>query len=186
VPGSAVVDLPPRAVPVLFVGEAPGRLGAARTGIPFVGDVAGERFDRLLEASGLDRADVAVTNAVLCLPFDARGRNRRPTLREIRACAPHLAAALEATRPALVVALGTVALAGLAALAPHTLALRRDVALPSPWAGRWLVPLYHPSARTAAHRPFACQLDDWRRLGMFVRASVAGPSNASANTRSTP
>ncbi len=33
---------------IIFIGEAPGRLGADRTGIPFYGDQAGKNFERLL------------------------------------------------------------------------------------------------------------------------------------------
>jgi uracil-DNA glycosylase family 4 len=40
---------------VLFIGEAPGRLGADRTGIPFHGDQAGRNFERLLQFTGLTR-----------------------------------------------------------------------------------------------------------------------------------
>ena len=80
-PGSAVL-VPGSGRPGarwLFVGEAPGRRGAGRTGIPFLGDESGRRFERLLEAAGLRRDEVFVTNAVLCLPLDGVGRNRTPS-----------------------------------------------------------------------------------------------------------
>ena len=69
---------------VLFVGEAPGRFGAGRTGVPFQGDVAGQRFERLLAEAGLRRAEVFVTNAVLCNPRTADGRNDRPRADALR------------------------------------------------------------------------------------------------------
>lgn len=168
VPGSAVLDLPSGPRPLLFVGEAPGRLGAARTGVPFRGDAAGTRFERLLAEARLTRADAAVTNAVLCLPLDERGRNRRPQPAEVRACGGYLRAVLELTRPEAVIALGAVALAALAAVEPHRLVLARDAGRPAPWGGRWLIPLYHPSPRAAIRRPLERQLDDWRRLGDFA------------------
>jgi uracil-DNA glycosylase family 4 len=168
VPGSAVLDLPPGPRPLLFIGEAPGRLGAARTGVPFSGDAAGARFERLLAEAGLSRADAAVTNAVLCLPLDERGRNRRPRPAEVRACAGYLRAVLELARPRLVVPLGAVALAALAAIEPHRLVLARDAGRPVPWRGRWLMPLYHPAARSAVRRPLPQQVEDWRRLGAFA------------------
>ena len=34
---------------IMFVGEAPGRLGADNSGIPFHGDTAGHNFEQLLE-----------------------------------------------------------------------------------------------------------------------------------------
>ncbi|WP_322819570.1 arsenite methyltransferase [Tepidiforma sp.] len=169
VPGSAVLAPPPAARPILFVGEAPGRLGAARTGRPFDGDVAGSRFRRLLAASGLPESAIALTNAVLCLPLDERGRNRRPRPSEIRSCTHLLAATIDLVDPLVVVALGAVALEALAALEPHGLALRTHVARPCRWRGRWLLPLYHPAARSAIHRPLQHQLADWRRLGALVR-----------------
>jgi uracil-DNA glycosylase family 4 len=59
---------------VMFIGEAPGRLGAARTGVPFTSDQSGLRFQRLLAAAGLRREEVFLTNALLCNPL----RNSRP------------------------------------------------------------------------------------------------------------
>ena len=66
---------------VMFVGEAPGRLGADRTAVPFHGDVAGDNFERLLALSGLARRDVFITNAVLCNPRDENGNNAPPSRR---------------------------------------------------------------------------------------------------------
>ena len=63
---------------VVFIGEAPGRLGADRTGIPFYGDQAGQNFERLLQFTGLTRKQVFITNAVLCNPRDEKGNNSPP------------------------------------------------------------------------------------------------------------
>ena len=60
---------------IMFIGEAPGRLGADSSEIPFHGDKAGHNFEELLEFAGLTRASVFVTNAVLCNPRDASGNN---------------------------------------------------------------------------------------------------------------
>ena len=158
----------PLSARVLIVGEAPGRLGAARTGVPFSGDASGRRFQRLLEAAGLRREDVFVTNAVLCTPLDG-GRNRRPTSTELSRCSGFLAEQIRLVEPALVVALGDVALGALRRVAPHHLSLRRDVGEAYPWGPRLLMPLYHPSPRAAVHRPLARQENDWLRLGRLVR-----------------
>lgn len=155
---------------VLFVGEAPGRFGAGRTGIPFSGDTAGARFERLLTEAGLTREDVFVTNAALCLPLDARGRNRRPAAGEIAACSGWLGETIAVVRPALVVALGVVALAALARIEPHGLTLREHVAKVVPWHGAGLTVLYHPGARSQVHRPWPLQVEDWRVLGAVSRA----------------
>jgi uracil-DNA glycosylase family 4 len=153
---------------VMFVGEAPGRLGAARTGVPFTSDQSGRRFQELLALAGLRREEVFVTNAVLCHP-DGGGRNRRPSPAEVRACSRWLSAQLDLVQPQLVVTLGEVALRALGLLSPHPYLLRRHVGQALPWAGRRLLPLYHPSPRTANRRPPAQQAEDFRRLGEFVK-----------------
>src|SRR3712207_6403845 len=71
---------------VLFVGEAPGRLGADRTGMPLSGDRSGNTFERLLRAARLTREEVFITNAVLCNPRDEKGRNARPMKSELNNC----------------------------------------------------------------------------------------------------
>lgn len=153
---------------VLFVAEAPGRLGGDRTGVPLVSDQSGRNFTRLLQAAGWQRDDVFVTNAVLCNPRDAQGRNDAPAAAELRNCSPHLRDLLALLDPPYVVALGCAALAALALLAPHEAVLRRDVGLPVPWDGRTLIPLYHPGPRAQLHRPFAQQQEDFARLRVLV------------------
>jgi uracil-DNA glycosylase family 4 len=159
----------PARAEVMFVGEAPGRLGAGRTGVPFSGDVAGARFERLLEEAGLQRADVFVTNAVLCLPIDALGRNRTPRSAELRACASWLEETLRVIDPAFVVAMGAVALGALALIEPHGLRVSNAGESPTGWFGRELAAVYHPAARSQVHRPWAAQVEDWRRIGTFAR-----------------
>ena len=137
---------------VLFVAEAPGRLGADVTGIPLSGDQTGRNFERLLAAVGLRREDVFVTNAVLCNPRTDDGRNDKPTSTEIKSCAPFLTATIDIVDPDLVVALGVAALSALARVEPHSLTLREHLAQPRPWYSRLLAPLYHPSPRTRVFR----------------------------------
>jgi DNA polymerase len=159
----------PLHAPVMFVGEAPGRLGAARTGIPFTSDQSGRRFQELLAAAGLRREEVFVTNAVLCHP-DGGGRNRRPAPAEVRACSRWLGAQIGLVRPRVVVALGEVALGALRLIEPHAYSLRAHAGQALPWHERLLVPLYHPSPRAANHRPWQRQIEDFRRLGDIVKA----------------
>lgn len=157
---------------VLFIGEAPGRLGGERTGVPFSGDRTGRNFERLLEAAGLARADIFITNAILCNPRDASGRNRGPSREELSACRPLLARQVATIDAPFIVTLGAVALAALDALAPHRLRLREAVGQPIGWQGRTLVPLYHPGPRAQLHRPCAIQQADFVALGSLVRAGV--------------
>jgi uracil-DNA glycosylase family 4 len=157
---------------VMFVGEAPGRHGAGRSGVPFSGDESGRRFEALLEVAGLRRQDVFVTNAVLCNPLDASGNNRRPLLREVRACLGHLRGQIEAVDPEYVIALGGVALDALNRIDAHGMTLAAGCSEPRRWFGRTLVVLYHPGRRAIVHRSIAAQEEDWRRLGHVVADHV--------------
>lgn len=159
---------------VCFIGEAPGRRGAERTGIPFSSDQSGRNFAALLAHAGLGRDQVFVTNAVLCNPQDDRGRNRPPSRDELANCRGFLARQLALVAAPVVAPLGAVALAALDALAPHGLRLRESVGRPAPWAGKLLFPLYHPGPRAQLHRPTALQRADFAALGALVREVEAG------------
>lgn len=150
----------PLSARVLLVGEAPGRLGADRTGVPFLGDRSGQHFEALLAHVGLTRADVFVTNAVLCCPT-ADGRNGRPTANEITNCSSFLRQTIELVEPLVVATLGVVALDAVARLAGCRWRLRDVVGRQLPWEDRVVVPLYHPSPRvTNRWRPLAQQKRD--------------------------
>jgi uracil-DNA glycosylase family 4 len=156
---------------VLFVAEAVGRRGGAITGVPLTRDESGKRFAAFLAAAGIPRDDAFITNAVLCNPLDAAGRNRPPTAREAARCRPFLARTLALVRAPVVVALGRVALESLRAVAPHDADLPRDAGRAVAWREpRVIVPMYHPSRQSTLHRPHEQQLADWRRLGDIVRA----------------
>jgi uracil-DNA glycosylase len=155
---------------VLIVGEAPGRLGAARTGVPFRGDQSGQRLERLLEAARLTREEVFVTNALLCNPLDGGAHNRRPRASELAACAGYLERTLDLVRAPVVVALGGVALVSLDRVASHGVVRISEAAgRPVSWHGRTLVPLVHPSPRTQGRRSWERQLEDWRVVGQLVK-----------------
>ena len=83
---------------LLIVGLAPGLRGANRTGRPFTGDYAGDLLYQTLHRFGLSRGqyqarpddglelvDVAITNAVRCVP-----PQNKPVGAEIKACRPYL------------------------------------------------------------------------------------------------
>ncbi len=101
---------------LMVVGEAPGYLGADRTGVPFTGDRSGRRVQALLIRLGLSlETDPAVaaprlhgvylTNVVRCNPPG----NRNPTPAEVANCLPFLSAELAAVRPRVVATLGSFA-----------------------------------------------------------------------------
>ncbi len=153
---------------VLFIAEAVGRRGGAITGVPLTRDESGRRFAAFLALAGIDRSDVFVTNAVLCNPVDAAGRNRPPSPRERARCLPFLGRTLAIVRAPIVVTLGRVALEATRAIAAHDTELGGDVARPVAWYGRTLVPLYHPSRQSTLHRRQSQQEDDWRALGTLM------------------
>ena len=100
----------PRKAHVVVVGEQPGDQEDL-AGHPFVGP-AGRVLDQALEAAGIDRARVYVTNAVKHFKNETRGKRRlhkRPTAGEIDICKWWLHAELNLVRPKSVVALGASA-----------------------------------------------------------------------------
>jgi uracil-DNA glycosylase family protein len=94
----------------VFVGEQPGD-HEDRAGKPFVGP-AGRIFDEALEAAGIDRTSVYVTNAVKHFKWQARGKRRihqKPNWTEMTACRPWLEAELAVVKPRVLVLLGATA-----------------------------------------------------------------------------
>lgn len=99
-----------RTARMMMIGEQPGDR-EDREGHPFVGP-AGKLLDHCLEAAGIDRRAVYVTNAVKHFKWEPRGKlrlHKKPNASEITACRPWLDAELEAVHPALVVCLGATA-----------------------------------------------------------------------------
>jgi DNA polymerase len=97
---------------VLIVGEQPGDQ-EDRQGKPFVGP-AGRLLDRALAEAGIDPAQTYVTNAVKHFKFTGSAPGKRrihkaPSLREMTACGPWLAAELALVDPELIVVLGATA-----------------------------------------------------------------------------
>ena len=103
---------------LLIVGLAPGLRGANRTGRPFTGDYAGDLLYATLIKFGfakgsydarpddsLQLTDVAITNAVRCVPPD-----NKPTGEEIRTCRQFLDATIDRFGDAdAILALGRIA-----------------------------------------------------------------------------
>ena len=149
----------------MFVGEAPGRQGGDRTRVPFSGDQSGRNFSRYLASIGLAREEVFITNAALCNPRTETGANRKPTRAEVSNCSEFLRRQIEVIGPRVVVTLGAVSLAALRAVEYHPLTLKENVGQIREWAGRLLVPLYHPSPQVlASHRREAAQLEDYKAV----------------------
>ncbi len=166
----------PLAARVLFIAEAPGRFGAEKGGIPLSGDASGRNFLRYLQAAGMAREEVFVTNAALCNPRTARGTNAPPSPSELRNCTPFLQRTLAVVRPAVLVTLGNKALAALNLIEPHTYTLRQHAATAVLWNGGTLFPLYHPSPQVVISptgRSHAAQEADYRVLRELLKTRAA-------------
>jgi uracil-DNA glycosylase family protein len=100
---------PPRAR-LMMIGEQPGD-HEDKDGRPFVGP-AGHLLDRALEAAGIDRSEVYLTNAVKHFKWRPSGKVRlhqRPNAGEIAACRNWWEAELEVVEPEVLCCLGAIA-----------------------------------------------------------------------------
>jgi uracil-DNA glycosylase family protein len=106
----AVAGEGPSTAKMVLVGETPGD-EEDKSGHPFVGP-AGALLDQALEAAGINRQDVFVTNVVKHFKWEPRGKRRlhaKPSSREIAACRPWLEAELRLIGPRIIVCLGATA-----------------------------------------------------------------------------
>jgi uracil-DNA glycosylase len=95
---------------LMLVGEQPGDKEDL-AGKPFVGP-AGRVLDQALEAAGIPRTEVFVTNAVKHFKHEMRGKRRlhkRPNAYEIERCKVWLDVERRIVKPAAIVALGATA-----------------------------------------------------------------------------
>jgi uracil-DNA glycosylase family 4 len=160
---------------VMFIGEAPGRVGADRTRRPFYGDKSGDNLQTLLDSIGLARDDIFITSAVLCSPRTITDANRKPTRTEINNCSSLLVRTFQLIDPTIVATLGSVALDGIKVIEPHTLTLKGNAGAVVDWNNRKLIPLYHPSPQViAAQRGLGTQLQHFQTLGKLLRMKLNG------------
>jgi uracil-DNA glycosylase family protein len=95
---------------VMLIGEQPGD-EEDKKGLPFVGP-AGRLLDRGLEAAGVDREHIYITNAVKHFKWHLRGKRRlhkTPAQREIDACHQWLEGEIATVKPKVIVCLGSTA-----------------------------------------------------------------------------
>lgn len=161
---------------MMLVGEQPGDREDIE-GRPFVGP-AGGVLDRALEAAGLDRSGLYLTNAVKHFRWVQRGKRRlhqKPDVGHITACAPWLRAEVDAVRPRLLVCLGATAVQ---AVLGESIRVLRD-------RGRFLpsafdipaMPTVHPSSILRAPDPesqeqaFEAFCADLRSAAQWLRSN---------------
>ena len=135
----------PRRARVMLVGEQPGN-DEDLAGKPFVGP-AGHVLDRALEAAGVARGDVYVTNVVKHFKWEPKGKRRihaKPNQTEIAACLPWLEAELDLVKPTVLVCLGATAAQALLG-GKFRVTKQRGEWIASRWAPRVMATV-HPSA----------------------------------------
>lgn len=179
----AVFSEGPARARIVLVGEQPGDV-EDREGRPFVGP-AGAVLDRALEAAGLDRRRVYLTNAVKHFswepagptPAGERGKRRihkKPRASEVKACRPWLDAELARVKPSVIVCMGAVAVLSLLG-ANVTIGASRGRVFDSAH-GRAIV-TRHPSSilraidRAARQTAFDELVEDLRRAGGLTAKS---------------
>jgi DNA polymerase len=100
----------PKGARIMMVGEIPGDR-EDRAGKVFVGP-AGRELDKALEAVGIERRTVYLTNVVKHFKFEERGKRRihqKPGKREVDACMPWLRAEFDVVKPTALLLLGATA-----------------------------------------------------------------------------
>ena len=123
---------------VMIIGEGPGR-DEDQTGHPFVG-ASGRFLDSVLEGTGIDRADLFITNIVKCRPPN----NRTPRKGEVDTCTEkYLFEQIELINPKLIMLLGGVAAKKVLGVKSVTEARGRVIERD----GRKYLVGYHPAVR---------------------------------------
>jgi uracil-DNA glycosylase family protein len=164
---------------LMLVGEQPGDQEDLQ-GHPFIGP-AGKLLGRALEAAGIPREHVFVSNAVKHFKFELRGKRRihkSPTQREAAACLHWLEDEIALVRPSAIVALGSTAARSLVGRAVPVMAERGH------WLqredGRKVLITLHPSAllrvlpqdREEAFAAFVKDLKQARKLLASAKAAA--------------
>ena len=147
---------------IVFIGEAPGKK-EDETGLPFVG-ASGRFLDAMLEAAGMVRADVYITNIVKYRPPN----NRDPSPAEKQAFLPYLLRQLDIISPKVVITLGRHSMEyflpdatiGEVHSTPHTVRLgERDIVI---------IPLFHPAAALYNGSIRQTLIDDFIRIPTLI------------------
>jgi uracil-DNA glycosylase len=168
----------PQHARIMMIGEQPGDQ-EDRQGHPFVGP-AGTLLNKALDAVGIRRDEVYVTNIVKHFKWEPRGKRRihkKPSALEISACRPWLDSEFASVQPQVVVLLGATAAQGI--LGRHFLVSQQR--------GRWInskiaphvLATVHPSSILRAadeesrHQELAKFIEDLRPVAALLREKLA-------------
>lgn len=148
---------------IVFIGEAPGK-NEDEQGLPFVG-AAGKFLDEMLNAAGMKRSDVYITNIVKYRPPG----NRDPLPEEKQAFWPYLVRQLDVIAPKIVVTLGRHSMEYF--LPEHKISVIHG----QPKRIRFgqtkivIVPLYHPAAALYNGSMRATLNEDFMKLTKIIQ-----------------
>ncbi len=143
---------------LMFVGEGPGA-DEDRLGRPFVGK-AGQLLDRILEAAGIPRESVYITNVVKCRPPN----NRAPLPDEAKLCTSlWLSREVELVRPQIIIPLGSVATQYFLGQKVSITKVRGQW---FEWHGVKVFPMFHPAylLRNPSRAPGSPKALTWRDI----------------------
>ena len=162
----------PRDAAIMLVGEQPGDKEDL-AGRPFVGP-AGAVLDEALDAAGIDRETVYVTNAVKHFKWKPVGKRRlheKPNRAEVAACKLWLEAEIKLLRPQVIVCLGATAAQAL--ISPSfKVTKERGNLIPSPLAPH-VTATVHPSSILRSpddrEREMALFVADLKKVAKVIR-----------------
>lgn len=130
---------------IMFIGEAPGAQEEQERK-PFVGP-AGQKLTQIIEAMGLTRDKVFISNIVKYRPKKGDGRfqgtgNRKPDATEMAVSMEFVRREIAVVRPKVIIALGGTAAEGLLEIGGSVSSMRNQV---HDFEGIPLIVTYHPS-----------------------------------------
>jgi DNA polymerase len=164
-------------VPIVFVGEAPGR-DEDEQGLPFVGR-AGQLLTRIITAMGLDRDEVYICNVLKCRPPN----NRDPLPEEVAACLPYLQRQLELLKPRVICALGRHSAQALLGRKDPLSKVRGRV---FSYQGIRMVPTYHPAALLRNPGLKRAAWEDVQKVRRLLDDPEAYPVEGEARAKGVP
>lgn len=157
--------------PIMLIGEAPGEQETLQ-GRPFVGK-AGKNLDGFLEAVGLNREDIYISNVVKIRPTKVSPKgsvsNRPPSREELMLFTPWLYEEILLVQPKRIVTLGNVALKALLGKdavigAYHGSSAAGEVSHGGKTQRFEVFPLYHPASIIYNRALTEVYAEDLRRL----------------------
>lgn len=163
------MDKPVAQYDIMCIAEKPGQ-HEAQTGRILVGD-SGKEFNELyLGLAGIKRHEVYCSNTVKCR---LGGNNNKPTPHQVDICASHwLPEEVQCCNPSLIILLGSTA----CSLIPE-IDLEKQHGIPlqishcdyfGSWSG-WVFPCYHPAAGLHQTSLMIQLVDDFKRLGRWLK-----------------